>query len=113
MKAHGGRFQRRHLKGGVGGWVLWSLCEQFKLPHTTQQVGAMFSLFFVEAPVHNFADVCKTDHAFFNQFFWGMLNRGIYLAPSPFEASFTSICHQPAEIDATLNAMEATLQSMV
>ncbi|MCS6266728.1 MAG: glutamate-1-semialdehyde 2,1-aminomutase [Vampirovibrio sp.] len=98
----------KKLVAGMAG-----LCEQFKLPHSTQQVGAMFSLFFVEAPVHNFADVCKTDRAFFNQFFWGMLNRGIYLAPSPFEASFTSVCHQQAEIDATLNAMEDTLRSVV
>jgi glutamate-1-semialdehyde 2,1-aminomutase len=100
-----------HAKTLVAGMV--GLCKQFGLPCTTQQVGAMFSLFFVEAPVHNFADVCRTDRAFFNQFFWGMLNRGVYLAPSPFEASFTSICHTEPEITATLTAMEATLQEIL
>jgi glutamate-1-semialdehyde 2,1-aminomutase len=100
-----------HAKTLVTGMV--TICKQFGLPCTTQQVGAMFSLFFVEGPVHNFADVCKTDRTFFNQFFWGMLNRGIYLAPSPFEASFTSICHTEPEIATTLAAMEATLTEIL
>jgi glutamate-1-semialdehyde 2,1-aminomutase len=86
------------------------LCESHGVPVSTTQVGAMFSLFFVEGGVTSFADVCQTDKAFFNRFFWAMLEAGVYLAPSPFEASFTSTCHGPQELALTLNALDYALK---
>jgi glutamate-1-semialdehyde 2,1-aminomutase len=86
------------------------LCESHGVPVSTTQVGAMFSLFFVEGCVTSFADVCQTDKAFFNRFFWAMLEAGVYLAPSPFEASFTSTCHGPQELALTLNALDYALK---
>jgi len=67
--------------------------------------GAMFGLFFTGAPVvETFADVTACDAAAFTRFFHGMLSRGVYLAPSPFEAGFVSAAHTTADIDDTVTA---------
>lgn len=69
------------------------------------RAGAMFGLFFTEAPVvETFADVTACDAAAFKRFFHGMLSRGVYLAPSPFEAGFVSAAHTTADIDDTITA---------
>jgi glutamate-1-semialdehyde 2,1-aminomutase len=68
-------------------------------------VGGMFGLFFTEAEqVSNFAQATACDLARFRAFFHAMLERGVYLAPSAFEAGFVSAAHGAAEIDATLSA---------
>jgi glutamate-1-semialdehyde 2,1-aminomutase len=68
-------------------------------------VGGMFGLFFTEAEqVSNFAQATACDQARFRAFFHAMLERGVYLAPSAFEAGFVSAAHGDAEIDATLSA---------
>ncbi|MCF1185002.1 glutamate-1-semialdehyde 2,1-aminomutase [Marichromatium gracile] len=74
------------------------------VPFTTNQAGAMFGLFFSAEPVTGFdqATACNQEH--FKAFFHGMLERGVYLAPSSFEAGFVSIKHGEAEIQATLDA---------
>ena len=75
------------------------------LPLSTNQVGGMFGVFFTEAdPVTGFAQVmaCNSNH--FKQFFHAMLQRGVYLAPSAFEAGFVSSAHSDADIDFTVQA---------
>ena len=72
-------------------------------------VGAMSTLFFVDGPVKNYQDVCRFDRERFNRFFWGMLDRGVYLAPSQFEAGFLSLAHTEADIQKTLEAAEAAI----
>jgi glutamate-1-semialdehyde 2,1-aminomutase len=67
-------------------------------------VSGMFGLFFCEGPVHNFEDAKKSDVTKFGRFHRGMLEQGIYLAPSQFEAGFTSLAHTDADIDRTLAA---------
>lgn len=68
-------------------------------------VGGMFGLFFTEVPrVETFAQVMRCDVERFRRFFHGMLQEGVYLAPSAFEAGFVSSAHGPAEIDATIEA---------
>ena len=74
--------------------------------------GSMFSLFFNERPVRNMADALTSDRAAFAKFFFGLLERGVYLAPSPFEAGFLSLAHGPAEIDETLRAMAEVLPTL-
>lgn len=54
--------------------------------------------------MHNFDDALKADTAKFAAFHRGMLEEGVYLAPSQFEAGFTSLCHTDADIDATIEA---------
>jgi hypothetical protein len=79
---------------------------------TTAQVGGMLGFFFHPGPVTSFADAQKADAEHFNSFFGAMLERGIYLAPSPFEAAFVSLAHRPADIDATLDAAVAALRKV-
>jgi len=73
----------------------------------TTQVGGMFGLYFSEASeIVTFADVMASDVERFKQFFHLMLEGGVYLAPSAFEAGFTSIAHGAAELEITLDAAE-------
>ena len=75
------------------------------VPLATESVGGMFGLFFTENDrVSSFAQVMACDSERFSTFFHGMLKRGIYLAPSAFEAGFVSVTHSPAEISETLTA---------
>ncbi|MGD8617174.1 MAG: glutamate-1-semialdehyde 2,1-aminomutase [Gammaproteobacteria bacterium] len=77
------------------------------VPLSGNQVGAMFGIFFTEAgQVRNFAQSTACDQAAFRRFFHAMLERGVYLAPSAFEAGFVSAAHSDADIDATLAAAE-------
>lgn len=74
---------------------------------TTTQVGGMFGMFFTDQPVINrFSSVMACDSQRYARFFHGMLEHGVYLAPSAFEAGFISIAHGRAELDATLAAAE-------
>jgi glutamate-1-semialdehyde 2,1-aminomutase len=65
-------------------------------------ISAMFGMFFTAGPVRNYEDAKQADLAKFGRFHRGMLERGIYLAPSQFEAGFTSLAHTEADIDRTI-----------
>ena len=71
---------------------------------SAQSVGSMFGLYFRAAPPTSFAEVMQCDKDRFNKFFHAMLGKGVYLAPSAYEAGFVSAAHGPAEIEATLAA---------
>ena len=76
-----------------------------RVPLATNHVCGMFGLFFTDAPrVTSFAEATRCDVERFTRFFHVMLNEGVYLAPSAFEAGFVSAAHGPAEIEATLAA---------
>jgi glutamate-1-semialdehyde 2,1-aminomutase len=78
------------------------------VPFTTAQVGSMFGLFFTErAAIESYAQVTACNVGAFNKFFHAMLDRGVYLAPSAFEAGFVSAAHGTREIEATLAAAQA------
>jgi glutamate-1-semialdehyde 2,1-aminomutase len=70
----------------------------------------MFGFFFHPGPVRNFDDARKAHVARFNRFFHAMLEQGIYLAPSAFEAGFVSLAHRPADIEQTLDAARKALR---
>ncbi|MGB5734303.1 MAG: glutamate-1-semialdehyde 2,1-aminomutase [Thiohalocapsa sp.] len=75
------------------------------VPLSTNRAGGMFGVFFTDAgPVTTFAQATACNQEQFNTFFHAMLERGVYLAPSAFEAGFVSAAHGDAEIDATLDA---------
>ncbi|WP_120994149.1 glutamate-1-semialdehyde 2,1-aminomutase [Stutzerimonas urumqiensis] len=77
------------------------------IPFTTTQVGGMFGLYFTDArQIARFDDVMASDVERFKRFFHLMLEGGVYLAPSAFEAGFTSIAHGDAELQQTLDAAE-------
>jgi len=77
------------------------------VPFSAASLGGMFGLFFRAAPPSTFAEVMESDKEAFNRFFHAMLRRGVYLAPSAFEAGFVSAAHGPAEVEATLAAARA------
>ncbi len=87
--------------------------KQANIPFTTNQVGGMFGLFFTDAPrVETFAQVMACNVERFKKFFHGMLEQGVYLAPSAFEAGFVSSAHGDQEIAATLAAAEKVFASL-
>ncbi len=90
-----------------------SLCEGLGaaardagVPITQTRVGSMFCLFFTDQPVRDYASAKTSNTEHFARFFRAMLDQGIYLAPSQFEAGFLSLAHQPTEIDQTIQAAQ-------
>jgi len=83
---------------------LASLAKDAGIPVVVNHVGSMGSLFFVDAPVSDFDTAKASDVGQFKQYYRRMRDQGIYLAPSPFEASFISAAHTQEMIDRTLDA---------
>ncbi len=79
------------------------------VPFVADSAGSMFGFFFRAEPVRNFAEAKLADLALFRRFFHAALDRGIYLAPSAFEAGFLSTAHGDAEIAVTLERLDAAL----
>ncbi|NJM95646.1 MAG: aminotransferase class III-fold pyridoxal phosphate-dependent enzyme, partial [Acaryochloridaceae cyanobacterium CSU_5_19] len=75
-------------------------------------INGMFGMFFTPGPVHNYEDAKAADAGKFAKFHHGMLEHGIYLAPSQFEAGFTSLAHTEADINQTLAAAKAVLTNL-
>jgi glutamate-1-semialdehyde 2,1-aminomutase len=91
-----------------------SLCEglaqaarKHGIAFSAQSVGGMFGIYFRAAPPTSYAEVMDCDKEAFNRFFHAMLEAGVYLAPSAYEAGFVSAAHSPADIAATVAAAEA------
>jgi glutamate-1-semialdehyde 2,1-aminomutase len=76
------------------------------------QFHSMFTPFFQEGPVYDFASAQKSDTSLFARFFHGMIKHGVWLAPSQFEANFGSFAHSDADISFALNALGNTLKEM-
>ncbi|MEO0968299.1 MAG: glutamate-1-semialdehyde 2,1-aminomutase [Cyanobacteria bacterium J06639_18] len=76
------------------------------------QISGMFGMFFNAGPVHSYDDAKNSDTAKFGRYHRGMLERGIYLAPSQFEAGFTSIAHTEEDIEKTLAAARDVMSSL-
>jgi glutamate-1-semialdehyde 2,1-aminomutase len=79
------------------------------VPFTADSAGSMFGFFFRAEPVRSFADAKTADVELFRRFFHAALDRGVYLAPSAFEAGFMSAAHGDAEIAQTLERLDAAL----
>ncbi|WP_115024014.1 glutamate-1-semialdehyde 2,1-aminomutase [Synechococcus sp. UW69] len=82
------------------------------VPITTASVSAMFGFFLCEGPVRNFEEAKATDSERFGRLHRAMLERGVYLAPSAFEAGFTSLAHSDADIEATINAFRESFAAV-
>jgi len=97
-----------------------ALCEGLEaraaaagIPLTSNVVGGMFGIFFTEEKtIRDFYQVTNCDVDRFKLFFHGMLERGVYLAPSAFEAAFVSSAHGDEEVKATLDAAEQVLATL-
>ena len=90
-----------------------TLANKHGIPLTVQYVGGMFGLFFTAQPkVESYADVMKCDVQAFNTFFHKMLEKGVYLAPSAFEAGFMSLAHSDEDIAYTLAMADLAFAEM-
>ncbi len=83
---------------------LTRLAKEAGRPFSASSLGGVFGFFFHPGPVRNYADAQKADANAFRSFFHAMLERGVYLAPSPFEAGFLTLAHGETEFDQTLEA---------
>ena len=89
---------------------LQSVADGAGVPFSSNRVGGMFGLFFSGEKVNGYAQAMATDAALFRRFFHGMLKRGVFLAPSVFEAGFMSSAHTDQDIADTLEAARGALQ---
>jgi glutamate-1-semialdehyde 2,1-aminomutase len=91
---------------------LRQVAQAARVPVQFNRCGSMFCAYFTAEPVHNLADAMKSDRNLFKRYFHGMLERGIYFAPSQFEAGFLSTAHTQADIDQTVQAAEKVLNQL-
>ena len=88
---------------------LHKIAQSLNIPHVINRVGSMWTFFFTAGPVTDYDSAKKSDTKMFSKFFWAMMDRGVYLPCSQFEAAFNSITHDEAIMDFTLNAAREAL----
>ena len=88
---------------------LRAIAASHDVPLTADAAGSMFGFFFRREPVRNFSDAKESDTRLFSRFFHAALDRGVYLAPSAFEAGFLSAAHSDEDIAATLDRLDDAL----
>jgi len=91
---------------------LSDILKQHNVTHAMNRVGSMFSIFFREGAPKNYEEVCASDSDKFRKFFHGMLEEGVYLPPSPYEACFISAVHAPELIRHTLQSAEKVAKTL-
>lgn len=96
----------RRLAEGLG-----SAATDASIPHQIGRVGSMLTLFFNDTPVTNWDLASRSDTERFARYFWGMIERGVYLPCSQYEALFVSVKHSRDDIDATIEAAREALQA--
>ena len=82
------------------------------MPLTVNRVGSMLTAFFCATPVTDYASARKADTGRYARFFSAMLERGMYLAPSQFEAAFVSLAHSDADLEAAARAAAEALSTV-
>jgi glutamate-1-semialdehyde 2,1-aminomutase len=92
---------------------LGEVMRRHGVPHYCTRAGAMFSLYFTNDPVFDLEGARKSDRALFAKYFGAMLDRGIYLAPSPFEANFLSAAHSARDVERTVAAADSSLTALL
>jgi len=100
--------QLEHVTEEIAAGVA-NLAKQAGIPLTTNRVGSMFTWFFTAGPVTDFASASASDTAAFARFHRRMLEAGVWLPPSQFEAAFVSTAHGPAEVEIVLEAARSSL----
>lgn len=101
--------ERKTLRLAEG---LKTIAQDLQFPVWTNSVGAMFSAFFTDQPVRDFKSACTSNVELFAEYYRGMLERGVYLAPSQYEAVFLSTAHTDKDIDYTLEQARQVLKSL-
>jgi glutamate-1-semialdehyde 2,1-aminomutase len=110
--AEPGRWQAAEARAAQLEEALTSAAKRANVPALVQRVGTMFTTFFTSLPaVTNWQDAKTSDTSRFGSFFRSMLDHGVYLAPSQFEAAFTSTAHTSEDIEETASACYSALAS--
>ena len=91
---------------------LIEIAGRLRVPFSADCAGSMWGFFFRAEPVRSFADARTSDVDRFRRFFHEALDRGVYLAPSPFEAAFMSAAHTDGDIEETLNRLEDAMEAV-
>ena len=102
-----------NIKAEVLGKGLGKIAQKYKAPITLNRVGSLLCAFFSKNPVTNYQEAKQSNTKYYATFFNSILSKGIYLAPSQFEAMFVSAAHTYEDIDATLKAAEEALAENV
>lgn len=89
-----------------------AIAREAGIPLCQGQAGSMGGFFFQAGPVRNYVEATRSDTARYAKFFWGMLEQGVYFAPSQYEAFFMSAAHSDADIDRTLEAARAVFATL-
>ncbi len=105
-----GTYQRLERTGALLAAGLAEAAREAKVPATVNRVGSLLTAFFCAGPVASYADVQRADTRAYGRYFHAMLERGIYLAPSQFEAAFVSLAHTEEDIRQTLTAAREALK---
>ncbi len=87
--------------------------DKLGVPIQVNRVGSMLTAFFTDQPVNSFQIACGSDTKRYNEFFTGLLEEGVYIAPSQYEAMFISASHTDGDIDFTLEKMEKVLKGIM
>lgn len=82
------------------------------IPFSVNRTGSMFCIYFTDREIRNVDDVMKQDMSLFKKFFWACLDKGVYIAPSPYETGFLSLAHTEADLDDTLTVFEEALSAI-
>lgn len=105
----GGVYELLELRSARLAAGLVAAAEAAGIPHALQRVGSMMTLFFHPGPIHSWDEAQQCDTQRFAQFFWGMMDQGVYWPCSQFEALFVSAAHDESHIDQTIAAARDVL----
>jgi len=112
MLRHGGAYALLEERGAELASGLRAAADDAGVPVCVQRVGSMMTTFFTEGPVTDFASAKLSDTRRYGAYFRGMAERGVYLAPSQFEAAFLSLAHTHEDIETTLAAASAVFAEL-
>ena len=107
-----GQYERLEQKSQLLGEGIERAIRDTKTEATFVRIGAMFCLYFSKEPVTDYASAKRSDVATFARYFWQMLDHGIYLPPSQFEANFISLALDDAMLEETVRSVGTTLQAL-
>ena len=105
-------YQRLEQLGATLEAGMRDAAKSANIPVTFNRCGSMFCGYFTSEPVHNLADAMKSDRERFKKYFHGMLDAGVYLAPSQFEAGFISTAHSESDIAKTVSAAAKVMAAL-
>jgi glutamate-1-semialdehyde 2,1-aminomutase len=107
-----GQYDEIERKSALLGAGLAQAIQQSGVPAQLARIGCMFTIFFTTNSVQNYADAKTSDTQRFARFFWSMLNQGIYLPPSQFEACFVSLAFDDIMLEETIKAARVALDEV-